>query len=67
MWVDCQRHAPAALTSEKDMVLILQVARWAAGRVWISAESLVPTAIRSLELPDHSESLYQLHYPSPRK
>jgi hypothetical protein len=61
--VGSQRHAPAAFTSTKDPVPILQEAGWAPGPVWIGAENLAPTGIRSPDLPAHSESLYRLRYP----
>jgi hypothetical protein len=35
-------HAPAAFTSGKDPVPIVQEAGWAPGPVWISAENLAP-------------------------
>jgi hypothetical protein len=56
-----QRHASAAFSPWE----IVQEAGWAPGPVWIVAENLTPTGIRS---PDHlarSESLYQLRYPGP--
>jgi hypothetical protein len=59
------RHAPAAFTPGKDPVLIVQEAGWAPGLVWISAENLAPTGIRSPDLPAHSELLYLLCYPGP--
>jgi hypothetical protein len=65
MGVGGQRHAPAAFTPGKDLVPIIQEAGWAPGPVWIGAENLAPTRIRSLDLPALSESLYRLHYPSP--
>ena len=43
MRVGCQRHAPAAFTSGKDPVPIVQEAGWAPGPVWIGAENLAPT------------------------
>ena len=38
--VDGQRHAPAAFTSGKDPVPIVQEAGWAPGPVWKYAENL---------------------------
>jgi hypothetical protein len=38
--------------------------RWAAGLVWTCAENLVHTGIQSPDSPAHSESLYQLCYPT---
>jgi hypothetical protein len=42
-----QRHAAAAFTPWKDPVPIVQEAGWAPGPVWIVAENLAPTGIRS--------------------
>jgi len=42
---------PGHFTSGKDQVPIVQDARWAPGLVWMGAEKLPPTRIRSL---DHS-------------
>jgi hypothetical protein len=61
-----QRHDPAAFTPGKDPVPIVQEAGWAPGPVWIVAENLAPTGIRSPDLPARSESLYRLSYPGPR-
>jgi hypothetical protein len=51
-------HAPAAFTPWKELVPIVQEAGWALGPVWIGAENLAPTGIRSPDLPARSESLY---------
>jgi len=61
-----QRHALAAFAPGKDPVPIVQEAGWAPGPVWIGAEYLAPTRIRSPGLPARSESLYRLRYPGPR-
>jgi hypothetical protein len=60
-----QRHTPAAFTPRKDPVPIVQEVGWAPGPIWIGAENLAPTGIRSPDLPARSESLYQLSYPGP--
>ena len=65
MGVGSQRHAPTAFNPGKDPVPIVQEAGWAPGPVWIGAENLVPTGIRSPDLPARSESLYRLRYPGP--
>ena len=65
MGVGGQGHAPAAFTPGKDPVPILQEAGWASEPVWIEAENLGPTGIRSPDLPARSESLYRLSYPGP--
>ena len=66
MGVGDQRYAPAAFTPGKYPVLIVQEAWWAPGLVWIGAENLAPTGIRSPDLPACSYSLYRLSYPGPR-
>jgi hypothetical protein len=63
MGVGGQHHAPAAFTSGKDPVPIVQDAGWASEPVWIGAENLAPTGIRSPDLPARSEFLYRLSYP----
>jgi hypothetical protein len=65
MGVGGQSHVPAALTPGKDPVPILQEAGWAPGPVWIGAENLALSGIRSPDRPAHSESLYRLRYPGP--
>ena len=60
-----QRHAPDAFTPGKDPVPIVQQAGSAPGPVWIAAENLAHTGIRSPDLPARSESLYGLRYPGP--
>ena len=49
-----QHHAPAAVTPGKEPVPIVQEAGWAPEPVWIVAENLAPTAIRSPDLPARS-------------
>ena len=61
--VGCQHHTPAAFTPGKDPVPIVQEAGWALEPVWIGAENLAPTGIRSPDLPARSESLYRLSHP----
>ena len=51
MGVGGQCHALAAFTPGKDAVPIVQEAGWAPGPVWIGAENLAPTGIRSPDLP----------------
>jgi hypothetical protein len=43
MGVGGQRHAPAAFTTGKDPVPIVQEAGWAPGLVWMGSENLAPT------------------------
>ena len=65
MRVGGKRHAAATFNPGKDPVPIVQEAGWAPGPVWIGAENLAPTGIRSPDRPAHSKSLYQLNYPGP--
>ena len=65
MGVGGQRHAPAAFTPGKDPVPLVQEGGWAPGPVWIGAENLVHTGIRSPDLPARSESIYRPRYPAP--
>jgi hypothetical protein len=67
MGVGGQLHAPAAFTLGKDPVPIVQEAGWAPGPVWIGAENLAPTGIRSPDRQTRSESLYRLRVPGPRR
>jgi hypothetical protein len=62
MGVGGQHHAPAAFTPGKHKVPIALEAGWASGPVWIGAENLALTGIRSPDLPPRSESLYRLSY-----
>ena len=66
MGVGGKLHVPAAFTPGKDPVPV-QGAGWAPGPVWIGAENLAPTGIRSPDRPARSESLYRLSYPGPLK
>ena len=59
MGVGCQHHVPAAFTPGKDTVPIVHEA---SEPVWIGAENLAPTGIRSPDLPARSELLYRLSY-----
>jgi hypothetical protein len=65
MGVGGELHAPAAFTPGKDPVPIVQEAEWEPGPVWIGAENLAPTGIRSPELSARSKSLYRLRCPGP--
>jgi len=46
------------LAPGKDLVPIVQEVGWASGPVWIGAENLAPTGIRSLDRPACGQSLY---------
>jgi hypothetical protein len=64
MGVGGQCHAPAAFPWERDPIPIVQEAGWAPGLVWIGAEYLAATGIRSPDRPARSELLYRLSYPA---
>jgi len=49
-------------TNGKDPVTIVQEAGWDPGPIWIGAENLAPTRIRSSDRPARSQSLYRLRY-----
>jgi hypothetical protein len=49
-------------TPGKDPILIVQEGGWAPGQVWIGAENLTPTGIRSPDRQARSQSPYRLHY-----
>jgi len=65
MVVGGQRHAPAEFTPGKDPLPIVQETGWAPEPVWIGAENLASTRIRSPDLPPRTESLHQLRHPGP--
>ena len=52
------------ITAGKDPVLIVQETGWAPELVWIGAENVALTGIRSLDRPACSQSLYRLRYPA---
>ena len=56
---------PGRFTPRKDPIPIVQEAGWAPGPVWMGAENLATTGIRSPDGPACSMSLYRLSYPSP--
>ena len=45
---------------ERDPAPLIYKARWNPGSVWMDAENLAPTGIRSLDRPVRSRSLYRL-------
>jgi len=55
-----------SLPPGEDPVPIVQEAGWATGSVWIGAENLAPTGIRSPDRPARSQSIYRLRYPAHR-
>ena len=56
---------PGRFTPGKDQVPTVWDAGWAPEPVWMGAENLAPTGIRSRDRPARSESLYRLSYPGP--
>jgi hypothetical protein len=58
MGVDGHRDTSAALLAGKGQVTQLQGAGLIPGSVWIGAENVDPTGIRSPEIPACSQSLY---------
>jgi hypothetical protein len=67
MGVCGQPHAPAAFTSGKEPVAIVQEAGWVPGPVWTGAESLAPTGIRFPDRPARSESLTAYAISTPKE
>ena len=63
MGVGGEQHAPAVFTPGKDPVPIVREAEGASEPVWISAENLAPTGIRSPDRPARDEPLYRLRHP----
>jgi hypothetical protein len=58
-------HSLAAFTPGQDPVPIVQEAGWAPGAVWIGAENLAPTGIRSPDLPARRKYCTDYTIPSP--
>jgi len=56
--------ALTALYPGKDPVPNAQEAGWASGPVWMGAENLATTGIRSPDHPARSQSLHRLSYPA---
>ena len=63
MGVGDQRHAPVTLPSKKTQYPLSRRLGGPPGPVWVGAENLAPTGIRSPDRPARSESLYRLRYP----
>jgi hypothetical protein len=53
---------PSSSFSLQDPVPTVQEAGWASGPVWLGAENLVSTGIRSPDRPVRGQSLYRLSY-----
>jgi len=51
MRVGIQRHAPAAVSQDRDPLAIVQEAGWVPGQVCRNAENLASTGIRSPDRP----------------
>jgi len=56
---------PARFTPGKDPLPIVKDVEWASGPVWLGAENLAPTGIRSPYRPARDNSLYRLSYCGP--
>jgi hypothetical protein len=63
MGVCGQNHALAAVPLHRDLVAIVEEARWAAGPVQVGAGNLASTGLRSPDLPGCRQLLYSLSYP----
>jgi hypothetical protein len=50
---------------ERHRLLNVQEAGWGLGPVWMSAQNIIPTEIRTPDRPARERSLYQLRYPNP--
>jgi len=57
---------PGRFTPENDPIPIGQETGGAPRPVWMGAENLAATGIRSTDHPSRSESLYRLNYPGPQ-
>jgi hypothetical protein len=66
MWVFKVTSGPFCLLGREQVPTTLE-AEFAPGMVCTGAENLAHPGIRSLDRLAHSESLYQLSYPGPRK
>jgi hypothetical protein len=55
-----RHHAPGHFIPEKDQACTVQEGGW------MGADDLTPTIVQTPNHPAHSESLHQLHYPSPK-
>jgi hypothetical protein len=55
-----QTFLPQPLYPGKDPVPTVQEARWAPGPVWMGAENLDTTGVRSPDRPAHSDFVYNL-------
>jgi hypothetical protein len=60
------RHTTADVRPRKEERYLALEAGWASEPVCTGAENLAPTAIRSPDRQELSESLYKVSYPDPR-
>jgi hypothetical protein len=51
---------------EKDRMPVVQGGGWAPGPVWVAAQNLFHTGIRSTDRPTRSKS-YRIHFPNPQE
>jgi hypothetical protein len=63
MGMGVERNDPAALPRERYPVPILPEAGWVSGLVWMGAENIASTWIRSQHRSVRNESLYQVSPP----
>jgi hypothetical protein len=66
MRVGGQYNTPVGLPPGKTRYPLYRRLGGAPGPVWMGAENLAPTVIRSPDRPARSKSLYRLSYPSPQ-
>jgi hypothetical protein len=60
MGIGCRSHVPGHFIPEKDHACTVQEGGGMGGT------DLTPTIVQTPNHPAHSESLHQLHYPSPK-
>ena len=56
---------PGSFMPGNDPVPVIQEASWDPGPVWMGAENLAHTGIRSLDCPARGDSLYRMSYAGP--
>jgi hypothetical protein len=66
MGVGGQRHAPAALSRERDPRAIAQEAGWAPGQVPTGCTKLPHNGMQSPDRTARNESLYKIRYAGPQ-
>ena len=56
--------SPGRFNPGNNPVYIAWKATWSPGSIWMGAENVAPTGIRSPDRPARSKSLYRLSYPA---